>query len=870
MAVYNVDRYISESIDSLINQTLDFEENVQIIIVDDGSSDNSLDIALDYQKKYPDNILVFSKENEGPASARNLGLTHTTGDYINFLDPDDLLSKDTLEEVLNFFDKFGEDIPFVAIPMRYFEGIKGNHVLNYKFDGHDRVINVLENPECIQLSSSSAFFKNEIITRYRFHEKSVRSEDAFVINKILIENPKYGVINKPTYHYRRRYAFSSLTNTANTKKEFFTDFLKDYCLELIKYSLKYYDKVPKFIQYLLVYDIKLILIIPEISKTLNKEELDEFWEYFDKIIEHIDLDIIENHLDLRNEIKALFIYLKNKDFHIVARPKKNKLFLKSNDYIINKVHNHKIRIDMVNFEKNYLDISGSFVSNCKSDVITIQALKKTSYGEEIYDCMKVEYPTTYRHTHRYADIDWKFYYDFDVKIPISNNEKSKITLRIKYGENGETVYLYPKVNFRSYSHLSDMSNFFVKDSKIIFSIENNIYIENYSLSNLIKFESTSIKELFESKISNKYHHIFIRIIHLFLFSLMRNKRIWLFMDRPDCAGDNAEYLFDYSMKQKDNIKKYFVIEKSSKDYNRLLKLNKNILSYGSLKHKILFMFSEKIISSQAEDSDLNPFQEDIKLYSGLSIAQKCFLQHGVIKDDLSDWLAKFKNNFHLFLTSSELEKSSIIEGHYNYGEDVVQLLGMPRYDKLEKKENKKQILFMPTWRNTITDKNMFLASEFYKSLNSFLTNEKIIKIAEENGYKIIFRPHYALEEYVDLLDINDKIEVNTDESYFELFNRSSLLITDFSSVAFDFAYLKKPVIYYQEEMDYHFEKSYFYYETMGLGNVVTSKNELFDEINKCLENNCQMEEIFQKRVDNFFRFHDKYNSKRVYDWLFRN
>ena len=74
MAVYNVGYYLKEAIDSLINQTLSFEENIQLILVDDGSLDNSLEIAQAYQEKYPKNIIVLSKENGGVSSARNLGL----------------------------------------------------------------------------------------------------------------------------------------------------------------------------------------------------------------------------------------------------------------------------------------------------------------------------------------------------------------------------------------------------------------------------------------------------------------------------------------------------------------------------------------------------------------------------------------------------------------------------------------------------------------------------------------------------------------------------------------------------------------------------------------------------------------------------
>ena len=86
MAVYNVEDYLEEAIDSVINQSLSFEENIQLILIDDGSSDNSKDIALNYQSKYPNNIVLVSKENGGVASARNLGLKHVRGEYSAYTD----------------------------------------------------------------------------------------------------------------------------------------------------------------------------------------------------------------------------------------------------------------------------------------------------------------------------------------------------------------------------------------------------------------------------------------------------------------------------------------------------------------------------------------------------------------------------------------------------------------------------------------------------------------------------------------------------------------------------------------------------------------------------------------------------------------
>ena len=99
MALYNNEKYLEDAIESLITQNFGFEHNIELIIVDDGSSDDSLKIAEEYQEKYPYNIQVLSKENGGQASARNLGLEYAKGDYINFIDSDDKISPNTFSSV---------------------------------------------------------------------------------------------------------------------------------------------------------------------------------------------------------------------------------------------------------------------------------------------------------------------------------------------------------------------------------------------------------------------------------------------------------------------------------------------------------------------------------------------------------------------------------------------------------------------------------------------------------------------------------------------------------------------------------------------------------------------------------------------------
>ena len=133
MPAYNTGDYISKALDSLINQSLDFKKNIQVIIVNDASLDNTREIADAYQRKFPKNITVINNEtNRGPAYARNVGLTHVNAEFVNFLDSDDYISKHAFKKAYIFL-KDHPEIDIVSIPIFYFGVKKGPHKLNYKF-----------------------------------------------------------------------------------------------------------------------------------------------------------------------------------------------------------------------------------------------------------------------------------------------------------------------------------------------------------------------------------------------------------------------------------------------------------------------------------------------------------------------------------------------------------------------------------------------------------------------------------------------------------------------------------------------------------------------------------------------------------------
>ena len=414
----------------------------------------------------------------------------------------------------------------------------------------------------------------------------------------------------------------------------------------------------------------------------------------------------------------------------------------------------------------------------------------------------------------------------------------------------------------------------IKDNHILIFKHNSFYLMPYSFIKMLRFEYHCLMKICRDKGPYFTSSLAFRLVYIILYPFLRNKKIWLFMDRRDSADDNAEQLFKYASSRDDNIKKYFTVLQDSKDYDRLTSRYENVLPFYSIKQRVIYLFADKIISSHPDENILNPFYgKNGDLYSGFITSEKYFLQHGVTKDNISRWLRKFDKDLSLIVTVSDMERQSFLVKDYNYSPEIIQTLGFPRFDKLESKNLKKQILIMPSWRENI-QKNEFVLknSKYFKGLNNLLNNKELIDYAKDKGYKIIFKPHPNLFKFIDLFDLDENIIVDDEKTYHELFNESELLITDYSSVAFDFAYLKKPVIYYQYSDDYNFElsESYFDYESMGFGEVIKGENELIILIKDYLANNCKMKDVYTKRVEDFYKFTDKNNCKRVYEWIYEN
>lgn len=372
-----------------------------------------------------------------------------------------------------------------------------------------------------------------------------------------------------------------------------------------------------------------------------------------------------------------------------------------------------------------------------------------------------------------------------------------------------------------------------------------------------------------------------RALH-FAHAAFQRKPIWILADRPQAAKDNAEHLYRYILKTDASRRNdvYFLLNKNYPDYDRVRSYGR-VLKFGSLSHKLKFLESSFIISAAANNLATNAFGKSEPCYRDLYDFDFVYLRHGVSHNDQSAWLHKLRKDIRILDATCRPEYEGILEGGYGYTEREVRLTGLPRFDNL-RDERQKIISILPTWRENLQGRLLprtsereyvahFKESDYFKFFDALIHDERLLDAMREHGYRGLFYLHPALEaQYVDF-ESSDLIEVGGGiADYQQIFAESAMMVTDYSSVAFDFAYLKKPVIYAQfdEETFYtshSWEKGYFTYREDGFGPVTTTLDATVAAMIDYIENDCRMKPEHVEKVEAFFAYTDKNNCKRVLD-----
>lgn len=351
----------------------------------------------------------------------------------------------------------------------------------------------------------------------------------------------------------------------------------------------------------------------------------------------------------------------------------------------------------------------------------------------------------------------------------------------------------------------------------------------------------------------------------------RGREIWLVSERGTDARDNGYHFFKYLREQHPEIEAYYAITEDSADRDRVAALGE-VVQYGSLKHYLMFVAAEYKISTHILGlvPNLRFSARVVKLLPRKG--KRIFLQHGVIKDDIPV-LYREKTDLDLFICGSKIEYD-YVAANFHYTNEV-KYTGLARYDALHDVKVKNQILLMPTWRLYLSKctEAKLLQSEYVTKWNAVLRDSRLLEALRANGKTLVFYPHYEVQKkFLHLFSSNDPSVIIADFDHYDvqrLLKESQLLVTDYSSVFFDFAYMKKPCVYYQFDEDQffggHYRKGYFDYREMGFGEVLTEHDALIETIVSYVESNCQTKVEYACRIDGFFPLHDTHNCKRIYE-----
>lgn len=361
------------------------------------------------------------------------------------------------------------------------------------------------------------------------------------------------------------------------------------------------------------------------------------------------------------------------------------------------------------------------------------------------------------------------------------------------------------------------------------------------------------------------------------------KDIWVISEYKDKARDNGYWLFKYIREKQPQKKVYYVIDNSASDFDNVKEYG-NIISFGSISHYVLFWAANKYIgTTKYYGFPYGRICEDLVQW-GVHDFKNIFINHGVARGYSSIVDAR-ETNYDLVIALSDSEKEIMISEN-NQPIERIQTLGFCRYDNLDGSIlNVKRILIMPTWRNwldyrLINDKNdiakinsEFLKSSYYREFNELISDSKLMKFIETEELEVLFYLHdYAqvFSQYFESKSPNIIIADKNSYSIQDLLKSSSFLITDYSSVVYDYAYMKKSLVYFQFDKELFEKNQYaegenFTYLADGFGDVLQKREDVVENLINSYKRDFIIQEKYLRRVNEYFEFHDKNHCERTYN-----
>ena len=613
------------------------------------------------------------------------------------------------------------------------------------------------------------------------------------------------------------------------------------------------------------------------SQLILKINLEQLFLYFNKST-RLDLYLEENTEDFIFERKFTF-YFRNQEekkqpyqkiiaidgnFGLVPYVTKNQdisIFMSEKSKLISDSFSGKVVLKKISKNKNgvingEIELQTDEFFEAKSIIVK---LRKSENGENFI------IPITKKKSLNKFDfsLDLKnyefsqFYWDFF--LVINNKQSQEVHLRVKNDSlkikmalqlfEKKYSYYYPDSEYKVYPYITASEEFSL----------------NYRLHG--EYEDPKYKR------NEKIAYLLYLIMGLFY---KRDKK-WLIHEKfSNTAQDNSFYFFKYCYEKHHEKKVYYVIKKDSDDLKYLKPYEDRVIYFMSIKHLLYLLTCNKIVSSEAKGHGYAWRVSSGLIKPVMNRKHYIFLQHGVLglKQIDNTFKAHGVNHADLFIASSDFEKGIIMK-HFGYKDSEVLVSGLARWDNFKQRKNyfKQEIFFMPTWRNWLEEvsDDVFLQSEYFKEYSEFLQSDALSNILNKKEVNLNFYLHpkfMPFTKYFESLDKRINIVGFGEKTINELVYDCSLLITDYSSVAWEAYYQDKTVLFYQFDREKYeqLQGSYMNLETDLFGECAFNAKELIEKIDKLITfefSNFNNEKYLEDKK-HYFKYVDKDNSKRIY------
>lgn len=894
IAAYNNEKYAQRLYDSIESQTLG-HSLFEIIIVDDGSADSTLALAKEWQESSKLNIKVVSKENGGVASARNTGIHMATGQWLTFIDSDDILDKDYLAALSSFSDRdtVNNASMLTSRSVLYFED-KGitvdNHPLSWKYKRGDRLVSLKMEPHVIHLGGHSSVVKRSVVVEngLLFNENvNPAFEDADFVGRYLsyFDEPVLGLVSSARYYYRKRADGSSLMDTTWSKTEKFTHEPKYGHLGMLEEITRRQGYTPIWAQNMVLYALYWYFMADKLWNSpiqgVSQDILDDFWNTLDETFEYIESDTIRNF-----SLMNLGWYLSEG----LLRHFKNEAWTPSFNPIVYRWGGVNKKSQTIKLVYSFVEsppLEEIFVNNEQIQPVSSKTIRHMSFGRVMMFERVLVVPFSnllvLKLDGKYAEFsnmrprnirrDFLREIPDDLKLAPGKNSESPQELVHKLKSNKLSpvtkLIVAPKAfaaKVREEAWVTDTSR--VSTGARVFGRVAGRRRKNKALASRARHDAGVAKAARDPHLAKDFVDA------------------WLFIDRPNRADDNAEHLYRFVRANHPEINSWFMLDRGSSDWTRLESEGFRLIGYAE-ESAVAPVLNAKYIISSHMDADV--FDPVSRVKYGASSARRIFLQHGMNMNDISKWLNT--KNLSIMLTSSKDEYNdfTVDGGLYRIGKSEVRLTGLPRHDRLvslaasRSMRDRNILLVVPTWRKDLAAKlstaetdlsaqEILLDSDFYKSWSRLLNSEILQSASKRSELEIVFVLHDHLASFESLFSFGTRVRVQkySDMSVQELLTSSRLVITDYSSIGTEAAIAGSAVVYYQYDSasiyngGHSFMKGWFDYRRDGFGPVHESLTHLEDFVSQLDSNGWVSDGTYSARLNSALPYLDGSVCDRVF------